>query len=187
MTELIQVLRREHANMATLVKSLEWQLAEFERGETPDYDVIRGVTDYFLSFPDMYHHPKEDMVFARLLQRDPAAAERVGDLRREHERLAARTREFANGINAVLDEAQVPRESLLRWGREFIDLQRRHMQMEEILFLPAAERALTVEDWTALEQMMTAEDDPLFGPSVGEHFDSLRQKILSWQQEYEKL
>jgi hemerythrin-like domain-containing protein len=186
MPEVIRVLRREHANMATLVKTLEWQLTEFERGGVPDYDVIRGVINYFLSFPDIYHHPKEDILFARLSALDPEAAERVGDLRREHERLAAQSREFANGINAVLDEAQVPRESLVRWGREFIELQRQHMAMEETHFLPAAERALSEEDWRDMEAAMTSGDDPLFGSDVGTEFEALREKILRWQAEHER-
>ncbi len=38
----------------------------------------------------------------------------------------------------MLDEAHVPRESFVRWARAFIDLQSRHMEMEETEFFPAA-------------------------------------------------
>ena len=114
MSEVIRVLRREHANMASLVKTLEWQVREFEAGRRPDYDIIRSSLDYFLSFPDLYHHPKEDLVYGRLVERDPQTAERIGDLRREHEMIATRTREFSAGLNAILDEAQVPREAFVR-------------------------------------------------------------------------
>ena len=186
MTEAIRVLRREHANMAALVKTLEWQLAEFEAGGTPDYDVIRSVIDYFLSFPDLYHHPKEDLVFGRLKERAPAAAERIGDLRREHEALGARTRELSAGLKAVLDEAQVPRESFLRWARAFIDLQSRHMQMEETTLFPAALEWLVDDDWKQLQAAMTSPDDPLFGERVGERFEHLRKSILQWQEEHQQ-
>lgn len=186
MSEVIRILRREHANMATLVKTLEWQLGEFERGGSPDYELIRSALDYFLSFPDLYHHPKEDMVYARLCQRDPDAARLIGDLRREHETLAARTREVSAGVIAVLDNAQVPRESLARWARAFIELQRTHMQMEEEVFFPAALKALTEADWRALENEMRREEDPLFGDSVGRRFEALRTSILKWQTEAER-
>ena len=172
--------------MASLVKTLEWQIAEFERGGSPDYGLIRSALDYFLSFPDLYHHPKEDMVYARLRERDPDAARRIGDLRREHETLAARSREFSAGVIAVIDEAQVPRESLARWGRAFIDLQVAHMRMEEEVFFPAAVKGLTEADWRGLEAQMTREDDPLFGEHVGSRFEALRQSILKWQEEAER-
>jgi hemerythrin-like domain-containing protein len=186
MSDVIGVLRREHANMASLVKTLERQIAEFERGGSPDYDLIRSALDYFLSFPPLYHHPKEDMIYARLRERDPAAARRVGDLRREHETLAARSREFSAGVIAVIDEAQVPRESLVYWGRGFTGLQSAHMQMEEDLFFPAALKVLSESDWRSLEAEMTREEDPLFGENVGGRFEALRQSILKWQTESER-
>ena len=183
MSEVIRVLRREHANMASLVKALEWQINEFEQGARPDYEVIRTAIDYFLSFPDLYHHPKEDLVYARLLARDPAAAAPIGDLRHEHEMVAVRTREFSSGLNAILDEAQVPRESFVRWARDFIDLQMKHMRMEEEVFFPTALRVLSAEDWQALTAEMTSEQDPLFGESVGQRFETLREAVLRWQKE----
>lgn len=186
MPEVIQVLRREHANMASLVKTLEWQVAEFEEGRQPDYEVIRSAIDYFLSFPDLYHHPKEDLVFLRLMERAPQAAQPIGDLRREHEKIAASTREFSAGLTAVLDEAQVPRESFVRWARGFIDLQMQHMRMEEEIFFPVALKVLTTDDWAALESEMTKEDDPLFGENVGTRYEALRQTILRWQQAYQE-
>jgi hemerythrin-like domain-containing protein len=186
MSEVIRVLRREHANMASLVKTLEWQIDEFERGGRPDYEVIRAAIDYFLSFPDLYHHPKEDLVYARLCARDPEAARLIGDLRREHETLAARSRELSAGVMAVLDDAEVPREALVRWGRAFIELQRTHMHMEETVFFPAALKALTEPDWRALEHEMRREEDPLFGDNVGSRFEALRATILKWQADAER-
>lgn len=186
MSEVIQVLRREHAHMASLVKTLEWQVSEFEKGGQPDYEIIRSAVEYFLSFPDLYHHPKEDMIFAVLEERDPTAAHTIGDLRHEHEMIAARTRELSAGLSVVLEEAQVPRESFVRWARAFTDLQQLHMRMEEEVFFPAALEALTEEDWQALAAEMTKEDDPLFGENVGNRFKALRETVLRWQQDYQK-
>jgi hemerythrin-like domain-containing protein len=109
MTKVIAALRKEHSNITQLLDILERQVAIFDRGGSPDFGIVEAVVDYFQSYPDLYHHPKEDLVYQKLQQRDPAAAERVGDLRREHEELAARTRDFASGVQAVLDEAQVSR------------------------------------------------------------------------------
>jgi hemerythrin-like domain-containing protein len=170
--------------MMALVKALEWQVGEFEAGRSPDYDVIRSTVDYFLSFPDLYHHPKEDLVFSQLKARAPEVVDRIGDLRREHEVLASRMRELHAGLKAVLGEAHVPRDAFVRWARAFIDLQERHMQMEETEFFPAALQNLTPDDWRELEGKMTSADDPLFGATVGERFEALRKSVLRWQEEH---
>lgn len=183
MPEIVSALRREHANIVTLIRTLEWHVNEFEQAGAPDYDIIEGVIDYFLGYPDLYHHPKENLIYAKLLERDPEAAAKVGDLQAEHEQLAARTREFAAGVRAVLDDAQVPRDSFRRWARNFIDFQLEHLEMEERNFFPAAQKALTEEDWAELDARMVAEEDPLFGEHVGGQFESLRETVLRWQRE----
>lgn len=178
MTDVVRVLRREHANMLVLLGTLEAQLAGLERGDAPDYDVIRAVINYFLSFPDIYHHPKENMIFARLMERDARAASAIGDLRIEHERLAARSRSFADGLEAVQAETTFARQSFLGWGRSFVSLQREHIAMEETCFLPTALRVLTAADWQELQAAMTDHDDPLVGEAVGAHFDAMQRAIL---------
>ena len=100
--------------------------------------------------------------------------------------LAARTRELSAGLKAVLDEAHVPRESFVRWARDFTDLQSRHMQMEEAEFFPAALEHLVDEDWTELQARMTTPEDPLLGEHVGERLEHLRRCILNWQKEHQE-
>src|SRR5215470_7367169 len=179
MPRALDLLREEHRKVATLLQILEQHVDEFRRGERPDYDVIRAVLDYLVSFPDVCHHPKEDLIFARLRARDPLAAERVGDLRSAHEELATRTREFSTGLRAVLEEAEIPREAFIRLARRLIDQQRQHIDMEETTFFPAAEKTLTPTDWAELNPH-TAKTD-----NAGERFEQLRKKILQWQAEDE--
>lgn len=183
MTDIIAALREEHAHIGQLLDILERQIAIFDRGEVPDYDIVEGVVDYFQSYPDLYHHPKEDLVYQRLQERDPEAAATVGDLRQEHDDLAARTREFAEAIRAVLDDAQVPRESFGQWAHRFIDFQRRHMTHEERTLLPLARAALTSDDWAEIEARCRDQEDPLFGSEVGDRYEALRRDILSWERE----
>ena len=183
MPQVLDVLRQEHTNIATLLRTLEWQVTEFESGNQPDYDVIGATLDYFLSFPDVYHHPKEELLFSKLRDRDPGAANRIGDLRIAHQELAARARKFATALRAVLAEAEMPREALIRWSRGFIDLQRQHIDMEESTFFPTAEKALTAKDWTDLTALIKREDDPLFDEEVDQRFEQLRKTILCWQAE----
>ena len=186
MTEIIRVLHREHSNITRLLKALERQIVVFDQAGEPDYDIIDGVIDYLLSYPDLYHHPKEELVLAKLRERDPAAAAAVGDLKQEHEELASRAREFAAGVRAALERAEAPRGSLLQWTQDFIDLQMRHLEQEQKVFFAEALKGLTSEDWAELEARMTDEDDPLFGRNVGERYKALHGDILEWERQNER-
>lgn len=185
MTDPIAALRKEHSNISQLLDVLQRQVDAFERGDRPDYDVIEAVSDYFLSYPDLYHHPKEDLVFEKLRKRDPEAAEQVGNLREEHEQIAALSRNFANGVRAILDEAEVPRDAFGTWAGEFITFQREHLAKEERVFFAAALRALTPDDWADIAARISNHEDPLFDAASGGRYDALRRDILTWASESE--
>ena len=183
MTDVLDAIHEDHANMAKMLNALERQLAVFDAGETPDYDIVRGVVDYCLDYPDLYHHPKEDLVFERLKAVDPAAAAEVGDLPGEHAELAALTRRLKAAVNAVLGDLEVPRGRFDETLRAFLDTTRRHMNMEERAFLPAARRALSAADLAEIDARLSQPDDPLFGAPSEARFAALRQDILDWAED----
>ena len=184
---ILDRLRKDHANMLQLLRTLEWQLAEFEVGNQPDYDVLLAAVDYFLMFPELSHHPTEDLIFEKLRERAPVSAQSIGDLHSAHDALAARARVLAHGLHAVLAEAELPRGAFLRWFSEFIEDQRQHIKMEEATFFPAVERTLTEGDWSDLGAKIMKRIDPLFDVNVDEKFTQLRQTIFAWQRQDEAL
>ncbi len=183
MTDVLDAIYEDHANMAKMLNALERQLAVFDAGETPDYDIVRGVVDYCLDYPDLYHHPKEDLVFERLEAVDPEAAAKVGDLPGAHAELAALVRRLEEAVNAVLGDLEVPRGRFDETLRAFLDATRRHMALEESAFLPAARRALSAADLAEIDARLGPRGDPLFGAPSEERFAALRQNILNWAED----
>ncbi len=183
MTDVLDAIYEDHANMAKMLDALERQLQVFDAGETPDYDIVRGVVDYCLDYPDLYHHPKEDLVFERLEAVDPEAAAKVGDLPGAHAELAALARHFRDAVEAVLGDLEVPRGRFDETLRAFLDATRRHMTMEERAFLPAARRALSAADLAEIDARLDPRGDPLFGAPSQERFAALRQDILDWAED----
>ena len=183
MPAVIDSLRQEHVNMAKLLTLLERQVAIFESGARPDYDIMLGVVEYLRDWSDRWHHPKEDLVLDKLRQRDAAAADEVGELEKSHEALAELTEHFLEVIREVLREEELPRERVSGLAAEFIRSQRRHMEGEERVFLPAAERALTSEDWADIAMRMSNPEDPLFGREVEKRFEILRRDILAFDRD----
>ena len=183
MTDVLDTIHEDHANMAQMLNALERQLQVFDAGETPDYDIVQGVVEYCLDYPHLYHHPKEDLVFERLQAVDPEAAAGIGDLPGEHRELAALIQRLKEAVGAVLGDLEVPRGRFDETLREFLDTYRRHMNEEERVFLPAARRALGADDLTAIEARLDRPDDPLFGAPAEERFAALSRDILAWAED----
>ena len=182
---IIERLSQEHRNIETLLTILERELEVFDRGDRPDYEVIRAVISYFEVYTEVYHHPQEDRVFASLKVRDPVAAAKIGDLAREHQKGAERLRRVAHAIDSVLADREVLRQNVDTIVRDFIEHERRHMMMEDRDFFPAALRALKPQDWTEIASAVTGLKDPLFSDVAEERFDALRAHISRLEKEAE--
>ncbi|WP_234685834.1 hemerythrin domain-containing protein [Bradyrhizobium monzae] len=182
---IIERLSQEHRNIEKLLAILEQELEVFDRGNRPDYEVIHAVISYFEVHPEVYHHPQEDLVFAKLKTRDPVAAAGVGDLAREHRKGADRLRQVARTVDSVLADRELLRDDVDAVVREFIEHERRHMAMEDRDSFPAAIKALEPQDWAEIASTVTVHKDPLFSDVAEERFDALRAHILRLEQEAE--
>jgi hemerythrin-like domain-containing protein len=182
---IIELLSREHRNLEKLLDILEHELEIFGRGDRPDYEVIRAVVSYFEVYPELYHHPQEDLVFAKLKMRDPAAARKIGDLAGEHKKGAERLRHVAETVDAILTDREMLRQTVDTIIRDFIDQERHHILMEDRYFFPAALKALKPQDWTDIASSLTGRKDPVFSDVAEEGFDRLREHIQRIEQEAE--
>ena len=182
---IIDLLRQEHRNIKKLLLVLERELDVFARGDRPDYEVVQAVIAYFQVYPDVYHHPLENLVFERLKARDPTAVENIGDLAGEHRIGSERLRRVAQAIESVLADRELLRQDISDIIRDFIEHERRHIAMEDRDFFPAAVRVLQPQDWADITLRSTDQKDPLFSEVVEERFDAVRRHIIQLEQEAE--
>ena len=159
MAAILRALRREHANLVQLLELVD---REFDGRETPDLVLLRGILDYFLTYPDQYHHPKEDLIYRALCRHDPALAPVIGDLEAEHEELAIATREVSDALDRACRDGAGSETGMRRLGRAFVDLYREHMIKEEREFFSEAERCFTTEEWIDLAAEISDPTDPVF-------------------------
>ncbi|MGI9384004.1 MAG: hemerythrin domain-containing protein [Methyloligellaceae bacterium] len=177
----IDMIRSEHRTMAKLLELLERQIDLFEKTGEPDYELLGEIVDYFRSFPDLYHHPKEDLIFDRLAERAPDAVAGFGNLEAEHEKVNARLNKFARAVVNVLMQVEVPRDAFVQLAREFILGERKHMQAEESMFLPLALEHLEEADWAEIDACVARFKDPILDSQAPHRFAALQEKLADWR------
>ncbi len=183
MVALIDTLREEHRNIGRLLRALDRQIDIFDEGGRPDYDVVVGVADYFLDYPDRCHHPKEDRVLRQMGEVEPSAVAQMGDLAGAHRALHEKALLFRDILTMLLGDTDVPRAEVVDRSREFIDAQWEHMRMEEERFLPLAEKLLDAPDWAVIEKDLSMRRDPVFGDRVEALYKTLSERLLAWEAE----
>lgn len=153
-------LKAEHQRFARLLALAEEEVAG--DGRAPDLELLREVFAYMTSYPDRFHHPREDLLFARLAARAPATCADVEDLRRLHRLVAERGARLLADLTAAVERTPAPRSVVEPAVQEYVALFREHMEVEERLF-PLAWAHLRREDCDRVRAVVVTEDDPIFG------------------------
>ena len=177
MADALYVWHTDHIHFAQLLDILEAQVSAFHRGESPNYALMADVLYYMRNFSDRVHHPREDVAYARLAERDPNTRLVVNRLLQEHRVLATAGDELLSRINEAGGDVVIPRASLEAAAATYLVYYRHHLSTEERDVMPRAAQALTEQDWAAVDATVPASPDPLFGGNVLERFESLRRQI----------
>jgi hemerythrin-like domain-containing protein len=178
MIQVIDQLGRDHRNMRLLLDIVEAEMAGYRAGQSPDFELLQMIARYILDYPDLIHHPKEDLVFARLVERDPEAGAILGDLIADHRRLAELSRRVAAALADAARDVELPRAWLAALLDGFLHAYREHMDAEERHFLPRAMARLTDADWDEIDGRASAPADPVFGERRAGPYLRLHERIL---------
>ena len=173
----MRMLMNDHRNMTTIINALDRHIGSLDRTGSADYGLVKHILEYLLDYPTRVHHPVEDLVYGRLRTRDPAAAQALDGIEREHGELEEQTRRFATAVDRALRGEELPRQRFAQMGRDLVERLRGHMAAEEAMLFPAARGGLTPGDWADVALILGAPDDPLFGPRLREYYRRLHDEI----------
>ncbi|HEX8012373.1 MAG TPA: hemerythrin domain-containing protein [Casimicrobiaceae bacterium] len=177
MPDAVSVWNQEHANFATLLDLLQRQLDLFHEGESPDYDLMSDIMFYMTHYTDVVHHPREDLAFARLTEREPGVQPIVDELTAQHARLKDVGNALIRALDDIVNGSMTSRDRVEVLAREYIETFRSHMQREETALLPLAVGLLRARDWSAIDAAVRHIEDPLFGKSGEDRYAALREQI----------
>lgn len=178
MADVLHQLRREHRDLEKLIAVLEQQAATAARGESADFNLMQSILQYLGNYPDLLHHPKEDLIYDRLKQRDPALAAGVSEIVEEHYTLEHMTRQLAGMVEARMRREAPPQDDMDAFAREFVGRYRRHIAVEEDELFPRALDVLDDSDWAAIDEAVSPDTDPLFDGAVAAQYQALHHEIM---------
>jgi hemerythrin-like domain-containing protein len=167
----------EHVNFAKLLDLLDAQLDLFHQGETPHYELMLDIMFYMTHYPDAVHHPKEDLAFARIKEREDGVAATVDELDRQHAELHRLGGELVASLGDIVNGSVASRASVEGPARSYVETFRRHMDLEEEKILPMAERLLRDSDWAAINTVVRHIEDPLFGRNAERRYAAIEEHL----------
>lgn len=165
MPRSLQIIRDEHASLAAMLQSMRMLV---ERG--PDdsrknfFDVLRAMLFYIDEYPERLHHPKEsNLLFPKVVKASPKVLGAIDRLERDHMYSEKAARELQHLLMAWELLGPSRRAAFQEAFTKYIDFYLDHMNLEEEVILPEAEKTLSENDWAEIDVAFEKNADPLTG------------------------
>ena len=161
----LQTIRDEHASLAAMLQSMRLMV---QKGPSDNrrqfFDVLRGMLFYIDEFPERLHHPTEsNLLFPKVVKLAPKVMGAVDKLERDHMRSEKAARDLQHMLLAWELLGPGRRAAFEEAMGQYIDAYLEHMNQEENVILPEAERCFSEEDWRLLDAAFAENADPLTG------------------------
>jgi hemerythrin-like domain-containing protein len=180
---MIERIHREHGYMVRLLAILNKTLLQLDAEKTINYSVVKEVVNYLCDHSERTHHPKEDLIY-NYFEEKYADQYPIPDLEQAHIELAGITHDFLEIVDMILQDAVVPREVFTQQLTQFINYQKKHLEIEERDVLPLINKVLTIKDWQYLEQQWGSQDeDPVFGETIADGYQQLAEMVKETENE----
>jgi hemerythrin-like domain-containing protein len=167
----------EHVYFNQLLGLLQRQLDLFHRGEPPNYELMQDIVTYLRDYSDQFHHPREDVAFARLAMHCPDMQLMLARISQEHRVIAHAGEALLELLRAALGGAIIAKGEIEMAIATYLVYYGNHIAREEEDVLARAAKELTPEDWDAVRAAVPAVRDPLFDGDAQERYRALRRQI----------
>ena len=177
MSTILDKLHNDHKNFSKLLVFLEHQLNLLENFEKSDLTTMLEAIEYMKNYPDLVHHPLENIVFKYYLDHYDKDNKDLQALLVEHEEMPVLTDDLLGILECILADVPQERKVLCDSLAAYIAAQKEHMNNEEASIYPMLSSTLNEQDWNNIDSELTDVEDPLFGRQVAKSYQRLSKHI----------
>lgn len=177
MPQVLEALRNDHRNYYRLLALLKSDIDILQHSEDPDFIRLYDIMNYMTNYPDVTHHPIEEIIFAALAPKAPDFADQIRLQNSEHGEIAKLGMSLKEKLQLVTSGSIIPRDSIINAANDYFQLLTNHINVEENQLFPIVENMFSAEDWSSLDLQIHDVEDPLLGEAVQEQFTDLYTRI----------
>ena len=181
--EILLVIKNEHKYTLMLLSVLREQLAEFDIGKTPDYQLMYDTVHYMIDFPEKFNHPAKNQLIQAIIDKDPENNEVLESLLAEKRQIGPRCKEVIRALKGLLKEESILKEEQLKiFCKNYIELLESHIEIESQLLFTKARNELSSETLESFHSKLHQDEDQALATIIEERYKEL-SKVLNERME----
>ncbi|EHJ93126.1 hemerythrin domain-containing protein [Vreelandella boliviensis] len=151
---MLNQLRLDHANMARMLHVLQLKQKTLVQGERPNFQLMREVVDYILSYMDGFAAPLERVCVERLQTKAPEHLELTEQMANDYRELKPRLQRLSNDIDMVLMDNIIPMDRFADDLKAYLEAHRAYLRHEREGLFPLIDEHFSQEDMEELRQAL---------------------------------
>jgi len=174
-----QELSREHEAIKVMLRVIEEVSDRIEAGKDVPPDDLERIVEFIQVFADKCHHAKEeDRLFPAMASAGiPVQGGPIGVMLMEHAQGREHVRAAKAAIPGVRAKDKAAARAFTTSARGYAALLGPHIDKEDHILYPMADRVLSPETQRALEREFARIEEEIVGPGVHERFHALLEEL----------
>ncbi len=174
-----EILKHEHESILLVLDAAEREIQAIKGSGKVSNDKIEKMLDFFRNFADLCHHAKEEKHLFVMMQKRgmPVESGPIAVMLMEHDEGRKRLKAVSNALPKAAEgdssAVEIIRENLLG----YIEMLRAHIDKEDNILYPMADRLFTEEDQKALSEAFEKVEAEEIGKGVHERYHQLAHDL----------
>jgi hemerythrin-like domain-containing protein len=175
--EYVQSLREDHARFSRVLSMIGRDARRLIDEPEEVLSLFNEAVDYVVNFQNVYHHPREEIMFAKLAESDPSLRETAMNLKKEHGGVGIAGKSIQALLNRAASDltSKESRKRLSQKLEQFATEMRTHIRQEEELLYSRVWDELQDGDWEEIADKAPP-TDPL-GESQSKRYPLLARYV----------
>jgi hemerythrin-like domain-containing protein len=174
---IILLIKNEHKYTLMLLSVLREQLAEFDIGKTPDYQLMYDTMRYMVDFPEKFNAPSKNQLIQLIIDKDPENNEVLESLLAEKRQISPRSKEVIRALKSLLKEETILKEEQLKiFCKNYVELLESHIETESQLLFSKARSEINIKELENF-QIKLHEEDQALATIVEERYKKLSKEL----------
>lgn len=178
MNLIIEQLKEDHRQLVRVLYHLDREIKALS-GLGPassSSEKILDILDYIQVYPEIWHHPTEDLIYELLLEKDIPEPSRLANCIEEHGILELLTENLHSYLDQLAGGNTGVGLRLIKAGSDYVKRQLDHMEHEQNTLFPLMEQYLDQGDWDTIKQRLKSQQRSMDGSSL-QRYQSLYRGI----------
>ncbi|GEN28234.1 hypothetical protein HVA01_18800 [Halovibrio variabilis] len=151
---MLNQLRLDHANMARMLHVLQLKQKTLALGERPNFQLMREVVDYILTYMEKFATPLERICVERLQEKAPEHLDLPEQMANDYRELKPRLQRLANDIDMILMDNVLPMDRFADDLKAYLEAHRAYLRHEREELFPLIDKHFSQDDMEELRQAL---------------------------------